>query len=167
MASEAYLKAMKEIPSDIQKDVIKSIDIANEIYKTLKEKEMSSADLARLLNKSESEISKWLTGTHNFTFKTIKKIEVALGEDLLITKSQKIQEYEEIIKKLETDVFKLSKQVNVNLFHKASIPNTPGEYSFQPVDDSYQSVFIQHRRSENIKIKPENKANLKYTLIQN
>ncbi|GEM_PF-4974526 len=39
-------------------------------------------DLARLLVKGESEISKCMTGTHNFTIKTLSKIEAILGERL-------------------------------------------------------------------------------------
>ena len=35
------------------------------------------------MGKTETEISRWLIGTHNFTFATIAKIEVALGINLL------------------------------------------------------------------------------------
>ena len=40
-------------------------------------------DFARLLNKRDSEISKWLTGRHNFTTQTIARIETALGSKLI------------------------------------------------------------------------------------
>jgi len=95
MASKAYLKALKEIPKNIQEDVIGSLNIANEIHLALKDKNLCPADLARLMNKSESEISKWLTGLHNFTYNTIRKIETALEVDLIVLKSSKISSYEE------------------------------------------------------------------------
>ena len=46
----------------------------------------TQSDLAKAMNKRESEISKWLGGGHNFTIATIAKIEVALGEDILSVK---------------------------------------------------------------------------------
>ena len=36
-----------------------------------------------MLNKKESEISKWLSGTHNFEIKTIAKIESVLEENII------------------------------------------------------------------------------------
>jgi transcriptional regulator with XRE-family HTH domain len=45
---------------------------------------MEQKDLARLLGKNESEISKWITGTHNFTLKTISKNEAVLDESILV-----------------------------------------------------------------------------------
>ena len=38
---------------------------------------------SRLLNKRDSEISKWLTGRHNFTTQTIARIETTLGSKLI------------------------------------------------------------------------------------
>lgn len=49
----------------------------------LDERELKAAHLARMLKKTPSEISKWLTGTHNFTTKTISEIEIILGEDII------------------------------------------------------------------------------------
>jgi transcriptional regulator with XRE-family HTH domain len=46
--------------------------------------------LARALGKSESEISKWLTGLHNLELRTIYKIEIALGEDVIEVKERKV-----------------------------------------------------------------------------
>lgn len=36
-----------------------------------------------MLNKNESEISKWMRGTHNFTIETISSIENVLGTPIL------------------------------------------------------------------------------------
>jgi transcriptional regulator with XRE-family HTH domain len=71
-----------------------NMDVAFEIYTVLQNKGIKAADLARLMNKSESEISKWMTGTHNFSLKTIQKIEMALDTAILMTKSAKIAEYD-------------------------------------------------------------------------
>lgn len=44
---------------------------------------MKQKDLAAMLGKSESEISKWMRGTHNFTIDTISCIEAAIGAPIL------------------------------------------------------------------------------------
>ena len=36
-----------------------------------------------MLGKKESEISKWMRGTHNFTIETLAAIEDSLGEPIL------------------------------------------------------------------------------------
>jgi len=60
-----------------------SVSIANRIYEILEEKGMSQKDLALALGKTETEVSRWLSGTHNLTIATIAKISVALGQDIL------------------------------------------------------------------------------------
>ena len=60
-----------------------SVSIANRIYDILEEKGMSQKDLARLLGKTETEVSRWLSGTHNLTLSTLCKIASALGENIV------------------------------------------------------------------------------------
>ena len=74
---------------EITKLVEKNMAIANKIHEMLEERGLKAADLARMLNKKPSEISKWLTGTHTFTTKTITKIETILGEDIIHIEAQK------------------------------------------------------------------------------
>lgn len=42
-----------------------------------------------MLDKKPSEISKWLTGMHTFTTKTIAKIGTVLGTDIIHIEAQK------------------------------------------------------------------------------
>ncbi|WP_291867941.1 helix-turn-helix transcriptional regulator [Maribacter sp.] len=60
-----------------------NLAIANKVARILKEKGMGKSEFADKMGKSASEVSKWLSGTHNFTIKTIAKLENALGEDLI------------------------------------------------------------------------------------
>ena len=80
-------KILDEIRGHISPDVKKQLDIsvslANRIYDILEAKGMSQKDLAKLLGKTETEVSRWLSGTHNLTIATIAKISVALGEDII------------------------------------------------------------------------------------
>lgn len=84
MEIDAFLDELrKEITPEIRKQVDMSFHIANNIYAVLERRGMDQKDLARLMRKNESEISKWLSGTHNFTLRTIASISEALGEDIL------------------------------------------------------------------------------------
>lgn len=60
-----------------------SVAIANRIYEILDAKDMSQKDFAQLMGKTETEVSRWLSGTHNLTLATICKISAALGEDVI------------------------------------------------------------------------------------
>lgn len=57
--------------------------IVDRIHCILKEKGLKQKDLANLLGKKESEISKWMRGTHNFTIETVSSIENVLGIPIL------------------------------------------------------------------------------------
>ena len=60
-----------------------SVAIANRIYEILEAKGMTQKELARLLGKTETEVSRWLSGTHNLTLSTICKISAALDEEVV------------------------------------------------------------------------------------
>jgi transcriptional regulator with XRE-family HTH domain len=80
---DAFDRILDRTSKETQRQVGKNLAIANRIIEILKSQDKSQRDLAQLLNKSESEISKWLTGLHNFEIRTIYKIENALGEDVI------------------------------------------------------------------------------------
>lgn len=60
-----------------------SVAIANRIYEILEAKGMTQKEFAQLMGKTETEVSRWLSGTHNLTMATICKISAALGEDVV------------------------------------------------------------------------------------
>ena len=80
-------KLMDEIRSTISPEMKLqmelSVAIANRIYEILEVKGMSQKDFARLMGKTETEVSRWLSGTHNLTLATICKISAALDEDVI------------------------------------------------------------------------------------
>jgi transcriptional regulator with XRE-family HTH domain len=69
----------RSIPKEIDIFVTRSFDIVDRIHEILRMKNLSQKDLAALLDKKESEVSKWMSGTHNFTLKTLIRIEDILG----------------------------------------------------------------------------------------
>lgn len=80
-------KIMDEIRSTISPETKYQMDlsvaIANRIYEILEAKGMSQKDFARLMGKTETEVSRWLSGTHNLTLATISKISTTLGEQIV------------------------------------------------------------------------------------
>lgn len=67
----------------IDKMVEKNLAITEKINYLLKERGINQVEFAKMLGKSPSEVSKWLTGLHNLTLKSITKMEVALEVDLI------------------------------------------------------------------------------------
>lgn len=79
-----------DLKPEIEKFVNKSVEISDRIEEILKKKNISQREFADKLGKSESEISKWLSGTHNFTIKSITKIEAVLKDEIVkVCKEQK------------------------------------------------------------------------------
>lgn len=76
--------ALDAIPDDFKAAFDMNFDISERIHSILTEKGMTQKQLAGILHKRESEVSKWLTGRHNFTVATIAKISKALGEDVIV-----------------------------------------------------------------------------------
>ena len=60
-----------------------SVAIANRVYDILAKKGLTQKEFAKLLGKTETEVSRWLSGTHNLTIATIAKMTVALGQDII------------------------------------------------------------------------------------
>jgi antitoxin component HigA of HigAB toxin-antitoxin module len=74
----------KKIPQDVKIFVDLAFKLADQIDFILKKQGKTQRDLAKALGKSESEISKWLTGEHNFTLRSIAKIQAVLNEPIFL-----------------------------------------------------------------------------------
>lgn len=77
-------KARELITPEIKEDVDFAIAIVDRIFELLERNGITQRELAKRLGKQETEISRWMQGTHNFTISTIRKIEKALGEPILV-----------------------------------------------------------------------------------
>lgn len=84
MKSNKIMDEIRETMSpEMKKQIDISVNIANRIYDILDKKGLSQKDFAQLLGKTETEVSRWLSGTHNLTLATIAKMSVALGVDII------------------------------------------------------------------------------------
>ncbi|MCX6162187.1 MAG: helix-turn-helix transcriptional regulator [Ignavibacteriae bacterium] len=82
--SEVFKRLLKRIPSFKKRMTRISVDIGAQIFEYMKEAGINQRQLAEKLDKNESEISKWLNGSHNFTIETIAKIEDVFDKDIIL-----------------------------------------------------------------------------------
>ena len=73
----------RKVNPEARRMVDLSFRIVDRIHEILKEKGLKKKYLALRLGKNESEISKWMRGTHNFTIDTLVSIENVLGEPII------------------------------------------------------------------------------------
>ncbi|MRG44967.1 helix-turn-helix domain-containing protein [Chitinophaga sp. SYP-B3965] len=74
---------LKNITPEEQARTDARMQMSARIYAALKEKGWTQTQLASALNKQVSVISRWLSGTHNFTIDTLTDIEGVLKVRLL------------------------------------------------------------------------------------
>ncbi|MDO4461530.1 MAG: helix-turn-helix transcriptional regulator [Bacteroidia bacterium] len=78
-----FRQCLAAIPEEQKAEFDLSFRIAERISEVLTEKNLTQKDFACQLNKSQSEISKWLTGRYKFSTPTIRKIERVLNCNLI------------------------------------------------------------------------------------
>lgn len=86
-------QCVANVAPEVMKEVSLNVDIANRIYDLLTEKKMTQREFAALMGKRESEISRWLTGSHGFTTTTLAKIAAVLGEPIVMVKKDPQVQY--------------------------------------------------------------------------
>jgi predicted transcriptional regulator len=75
-------KRFDNIDPETKYIMLRRFAIAEQLHYILEEKGMTQKDFALLMNKAESEISKWMAGSHNFTIDTLSLIEFKLKTNL-------------------------------------------------------------------------------------
>lgn len=83
MRNHTARQILAETPPETHQFVRRYGELVVRIHELLEAKGWSQKDLAERMGKSPSEISKWLSGEHNFTLRSLAKLEVELGEDLI------------------------------------------------------------------------------------
>ncbi|MBQ5828379.1 MAG: helix-turn-helix transcriptional regulator, partial [Bacteroidales bacterium] len=71
---------------EIKKEMDISFAIADKLSQVLAERNLSQKEFAKQIGKTEPEVSRWLSGSHNFTIRTIAKLSAYLNEDLISVK---------------------------------------------------------------------------------
>lgn len=78
-----FHQVLDETPESLKTQVQLSFEVSDRIDALMKQKGMTQKVLAHLTHTSEAAVSKWLSGTHNFTFSTIGKISAALNAPII------------------------------------------------------------------------------------
>lgn len=71
------------VPKDVMTEVDLSFDIASEIDALMQERGLSKKQFADALGKKPSEVTKWLSGQHNFTIRTIAMLSSFFGKPII------------------------------------------------------------------------------------
>ena len=67
----------------VRQEVEMEFALSNRIYELMTARGLTKLQFAKALGKKPSEITKWLSGQHNFTLKTISMLSVFFGEPLI------------------------------------------------------------------------------------
>jgi len=94
---EIAKKFLESTPKHLKYFAQHSIDLSIQTSNLLKKYNITQKELAKRVNKRESEISKWLSGNHNLTLKSISKLEAAFNEQIIFTQ-------EEIIERISNNI---------------------------------------------------------------
>jgi transcriptional regulator with XRE-family HTH domain len=87
---------LAEITPEQQARTDRKMRIASIIADALTAKRMTKKDFALKVGRKPSEVTKWLSGTHNFTLDTLTDIEQVLNIRLL-TDRRKPQAYNQVL----------------------------------------------------------------------
>ncbi len=102
MRSKVAQRILAETPEETKIFARLYADIVVRLNQLLKEKGLSQKDLADKLEKRPSEINKWLIGEHNFTLRSLAKLEAELGETIINVPQRKTISSSESDKKYVT-----------------------------------------------------------------
>jgi transcriptional regulator with XRE-family HTH domain len=96
----------------------KNLAISNQVEILLKQKGLTQKELAKILGKNESEVSKWLSGLHNLTLQSIAKMEAALESDIILTPSEAFDRYTHI------------EYVTLKVYAKSNLSEVPEQFDY-------------------------------------
>lgn len=78
-----FREMLAAVPADIQKEVDLEVAISNRINDLMLQRGLSRLGFAQALGKRPSEVTKWLSGQHNFTIRTLSSLSAFFGESLV------------------------------------------------------------------------------------
>ncbi|MGM9816250.1 MAG: transcriptional regulator [Lepagella sp.] len=78
-----YREMVSQVPPEIKEEVNLSFAISNKIDSLMHERGLSKKQLADQLGRRPSEITRWLSGQHNFTVSTLAKLSAFFGKSII------------------------------------------------------------------------------------
>lgn len=77
---DEFMQLVDSIPAAQKEEARLSFDIADRISQLMQERGLSKKQFADALGRRPSEITKWLSGQHNFTLRTIAMLTAFFGK---------------------------------------------------------------------------------------
>lgn len=71
------------IPDSLQKETELSFQISDRIYELMRQRGLSKKQFADALGKRPCEVTKWLSGQHNFTIATLSMLSSFFGQPVI------------------------------------------------------------------------------------
>lgn len=78
-----YIEMVASVPAEIKAEVDLSFRISDRIDTLMHERGLSRKQFADALGRRPSEITKWLSGQHNFTIATIGMLSSFFGQPII------------------------------------------------------------------------------------
>lgn len=71
------------IPESLQQETELSFQISDRIYELMQQRGLTKKQFADALGKRPCEVTKWLSGQHNFTIATISMLSTFFGQPVI------------------------------------------------------------------------------------
>lgn len=99
MALNVFNRLLNAIPQHERVESDIAFRVAERIDFLMRKHNVSQSDLARGIDKDPAQISRWMSGRHNFSIKTLAELEIFFKEEILIspTASEEVAEYTQYV----------------------------------------------------------------------
>lgn len=81
--NDKYQQMLSNVPQDIITEIDLSFAIASEIENLMRERGLTKKQFADALGRKPSEVTKWLSGQHNFTIRTLAMLSNFFGTPII------------------------------------------------------------------------------------
>ena len=81
--AKTSLRQLLNITPEERAEAKLSFQISNRLDELMQKKSMTKKQLADAIGKRPSEITRWLSGEHNFTISTLSMLSVFFGEPII------------------------------------------------------------------------------------
>lgn len=78
-----YREMVGQVPPQIKEEINLSFAISNKIDALMRERGLSKKQFADQIGKRPSEITRWLSGQHNFTVSTLAMLSSFFGKSII------------------------------------------------------------------------------------
>ena len=78
-----YREMVARVPQEMKEEINLSFAISNKIDALMQERGLSKKEFADQLGKRPSEITRWLSGQHNFTVSTHAMLSAIFGKSII------------------------------------------------------------------------------------